>query len=336
MRAIVLYGHGERDQLVYELDYPDPQPGPHDVLLRVGATSVNYHDIFTRRGMPGIKIDFPLIAGCDLAGAIVKTGEEVAAWSPGDRVLVDPIRIEEGVYKLVGETTNGGRAELVTVHASSLIRLPDSLGYEAAACLPTAYATAYRMMSTRGAVDTGDTVLVLGASGGVGTACVLLAKQVGAEVIACTTSATKAEQLCALGADHVIDYTTHDLRSEIYRLCGKPRIVGGGGVSVVVNFTGGDTWVPSLHCLRKGGRLLTCGATAGFSPRTDLRYIWSFEQTILGSDSWTRNELESIVAMARMGCLEPVIGVVLPLNEAAEAERLLEDREIIGKIVLVP
>jgi alcohol dehydrogenase len=335
VKAAVLEAHGDRDRIVYK-DVPDPRILPHEVLLAVEATSVNFHDIFTRRGMPGITIDLPLITGSDVAGRIREVGKGVEGWSPGDRVLVDPIDWSAERPGMIGETRDGGRAELMAVDASQLIALPDDVGFAAAACLPLAYGTAYRMMITRGAVEADERVLVLGASGGVGTGCVLLAKRAGCEVIACASSPAKLERLAKLGADHLIDYSETDFRKEVYQICGKPRVLGGGGVDVVVNFTGGDTWAPSLKCLTKGGRLLTCGATAGYDPPTDIRYIWTFEQHIVGSDGWTREDLVELVRLVSEGSFQPVIDAVLPLSEAREAERLLEDREVFGKVILVP
>ena len=335
MKAAVLEGHGDRDRIVYR-DVPDPTIGADEVLLSVKATSVNFHDIFTRHGMPGIKIEFPLITGSDVAGQIREVGEAVEGWDVGQRVLVDPIKFDEDRPGMIGETSPGGRAELLAVHASQLIRMPDNVSFEDAASLPLAIGTAHRMMLTQGAVKAGEKVLVLGASGGVGTGCVLLAKLAGCEVIACASSNEKLERLHAIGADHLINYRENDFRKEIYRICGKPRVGGGGGVDVVVNFTGGDTWVDSLKCLTKGGRLLTCGATAGFDPKTDLRYIWTFEQQIIGSNGWTRQDLEDLLRLVSEGSLSPVIDKVLPLSEAREAERLLEDREVFGKVVLTP
>jgi alcohol dehydrogenase len=335
MKAAILEGHGDRDRIAYR-DVPDPTIAPDEILLSVRATSVNFRDIFTRRGMPGIEIEFPLITGSDVAGEIRVVGEAVKGWGVGDRVLVDPITSDPTRPGMIGETSHGGRAELLAVHASQLIRMPDNVSFEDAASLPLAYGTAYRMMVTRGEVKAGEKVLVLGASGGVGTGCILLAKLAGCEVIACASSGEKLEKLRSIGADHVIDYREADFRKEIYRIFGKPKVLGGGGVDVVVNFTGGDSWAESLKCLTKDGRLLTCGATASFDPKTDLRYIWTFEQHIIGSDGWTRQDLEELLRLISEGSLSPVIDRSLPLSEAREAERLLEDREVFGKVVLIP
>jgi alcohol dehydrogenase len=323
------------EQLTYETDFPEPEAGPGEVIVQVKASSLNYHDVFTRRGMPGIKIPKPMIMGLDIAGEIAALGPDVDAWSIGDRVLLDPIdRVRGG---LMGETIPGGLAERCRAGVHQLIRIPDGVSFEDAAALPVAYGTAHRMMVTLGRVSAGERVLILGVSGGVGTCCVFLAKLAGAEVVACASTESKLQRLRDFGADHVINYTTHDFVQAIFGLYGKPHRRGGpGGVDMVVNYSGGDTWVPSLKCLRKGGRLLTCGATAGFDPPTDMRYIWTFELQILGSNGWTVEDLEALLKLVQAGQLKPVIDRVLPLAEAGEALRLLEDREVVGKVIVTP
>lgn len=335
MRAAVIHEHGGGDVIRYEPSFPDPSPGPGQVVLRVRATSLNYHDVFTRRGMPGIKLKFPVIMGLDVAGEVVECGAGVTDWKPGSRVLVDPInRVEGG---LLGETTHGGLAELCLVHAHQLVAIPDEVSFDAAAALPVAFGTARRMMVTNGQVRAGEKVLVLGASGGVGICCVMLAKMAGAEVIACASSEAKLNRLRELGADHVLNYQEIDFVQWVNEKFGKPqRRSYDGGVDVIVNYTGGDTWVKSLRALKRGGRLLTCGATAGFDPKEDLRYIWTFELKILGSNSWDRSDLEALLQLVKTGAMKVPIDRVFPLDEAAEAIRLIEEREVIGKVVVTP
>jgi len=257
MKAMVLRERGAGG-LQYETDFPDPAPGAGDVVIRVRAASLNYHDVFTRRGMPGIKIPIPAIMGLDVAGEIAAVGPEVAGWRVGDRVLGDPInRVEGG---LTGETVHGGLAEYCRLRAHQLVAIPDGIGFEQAAALPCAYGTARRMMFTNGRVTAGEKILILGASGGVGVCCVQLAKLAGATVIAATSSEEKVARLRALGADHIVNYAEEDFVQAIYALCGKPARRGAGsdrGVDVVVNYTGGNTWTRSLRVLRVGGRLLT-------------------------------------------------------------------------------
>lgn len=335
MRAVVLHEHGDIENLTYHEDYADPECGESQVIIRVGATSLNYHDVFTTKGMPGIKVPLPIVIGLDISGEIKEIGAGVEGWSIGDRVLVnplDPVAPEKG---LMGEMLDGGTAELCAVDATRLIKIPEGCSYEQAAALPVAYGTAHRMMITNGGMKGGEKVLILGASGGVGSCCVLLAKMMGCEVVAAGSSPDKLEALRAWGADHVIDYT--DFEKQIYGIYGKPhRRKYEGGVDVVINFTGGDTWVPSLKSTQRGGKILTCGATAGFDPTEDLRYVWTFELKILGSNSWAIEDLETLMQLIADGKLKPVIDTVLPLEQTAEGVRQLRDREVIGKIVITP
>jgi alcohol dehydrogenase len=332
----VLHEHGAGG-LRYETDFPDPTPGAGDVVVRVRAASLNYHDIFTRRGMPGIRIPMPAIMGLDVAGEIAALGTGVSRWKVGDRVLGDPInRVEGG---LTGETAHGGLAEYCRLRAHQLVAIPDGVGFATAAALPCAYGTARRMIFTNGRVKGGEKVLILGASGGVGVCCVQLAKLAGATVIAATGSAEKAERLRALGADHTIDYNAEDFVQSIYALYGKPTRRGAGsgrGIDVVVKYTGGDTWTRSLRVLRVGGRLLTCGATAGYDPPEDIRFIWTFELQILGSNGWAREDIVELLSMVQSGRLAAVVDATYPLDRAAEALARLEDRQVFGKLVIAP
>src|SRR3954468_22232306 len=334
MRAVVLREHGELDKLQYVTDFPDPVATEGHVVIRVRATSFNYHDIFTVRGMPGIKVPMPMIIGLDIAGEILAVGGGVTGWKKGDRVLVNPLNKQKG---LMGEMMHGGLAEKCLVAADQLIRMPDGVSYEQAAALPVAYGTAHRMIVTHDTIKKGEKVLVLGASGGVGTGCVLLAKMLGAEVIACASSEGKLQALKNMGADEVVDYTKTDWSKWAVEKYGKPqRRSYEGGVDVVVNFTGGDTWVPSLRCLKRGGKLLVCGATAGYDPKEDLRYVWSFEIEIKGSNSFYDEDLAGLMTLIQQGRIKPVIDKVLPLEQAAEGLRLIQDREVIGKVVVTP
>ena len=272
MRAAVVHRHGGPEELVFEADFPDPRPAQGEVVIRVGACSLNYHDVFTRRGMPGIKVPMPIVMGLDIAGKVAQLGPGVAGWSPGDRVLLDPTDWDDGT--LMGETRHGGQAEYCAVGAGQLIRLDDAVSFADAAALPVAYGTAHRMMFTNGRIQAGEKVVVLGASGVVGTCAVLLAKLAECEVVACASSEAKLDRLGEMGADHLVNYVETDWVAWVRERFGRPtRLRAEGGVDVVVNFTGGDTWVRSLRALRLGGRMLTCGATAGYDPKTDIRYI---------------------------------------------------------------
>ena len=334
MKALVLRKHGGLDELDVVRDYPAPRAADGHVVIRVRAASFNYHDVFTVRGMPGIKVPLPVIIGLDMAGEIAEVGAGVTGWKAGDRVLVNPVNKKKG---LMGEMLDGGMAEYCAVAADQLVAMPAGVSFEQAASLPVAYGTAHRMLITHQTVKAGDKVLVLGASGGVGTGCVLLAKMLGAEVIACASSVEKLARLKAMGADEVIDYTNTEWSKWAVEKYGKPqRRSYDGGVDVVINFTGGDTWVPSLRCLKRGGKLLVCGATAGYDPKEDLRYVWSFELQIIGSNSFYDDNLAALMELIGAGKIKPVIDKVLPLEQAREGLRLIQDREVIGKVVVKP
>ena len=334
MKALLLRKHGGLEDLEVVDDYPVPAAIEGHVVIRVRDSSFNDHDVFTVRGMPGIKVPLPVIIGLDMAGEIAEVGPGVTGWKVGDRVLVNPVNRKKG---LMGEMLDGGMAEYCLVSADQLVAMPTGVSFEEAASLPVAYGTAHRMLITHDTVKKGDRVLVLGASGGVGTGCVILAKLLGAEVIACASSEEKLRRLKEMGADEVVDYTKVDWSKWAVEKYGKPqRRSYEGGVDVVVNFTGGDTWVPSLRCLKRGGKLLVCGATAGYDPKEDLRYVWSFELKIIGSNSFYDDNLKGLMDLISAGRMKPVIDKVLPLEEAREGLRLIQDREVIGKVVVTP
>lgn len=338
MKAQVIRSHGDIDQITFETNWPDPTPDDGHVVIRVEACTLNYHDLFTLRGMPGITVPMPIIMGIDMAGTIAAVGPNCGDWKEGDRVLVDPLGRER--YSLLGETSDGGLAEYCKVPANQLIRLPEGVSADAAAALPVAYGTAHRMMVERGGLTldgkSDKKIFILGASGGVGTCCVQLAKLSGAEVIVAASTEDKLDKLKALGADHGINYKTEDFAKALYGFVGKPRIVGGGGVDMIVNFTGGDTWVPSLKSLSKGGSILTCGATAGFDPKTDLRYIWTFELNIIGSNGWNREDLHALLKLVQDGKLNPPLESVYSLADAPKAFKQLEERAAFGKLLIKP
>jgi alcohol dehydrogenase len=325
MKAAVIEKQGGLENLMYR-DWPDPIPREGEVLLRVRACGLNHLDIFVRRGMPGFPVPVPFISGGDIAGEIAALGPRVNGWGVGDRVALHPVT-HEG---MMGEEIPGGMAEYVRVPTENLIRLGSRLDFATAAAVPIAYGTAIKMLLEIGKIEPSDLVLVLGASGGVGIACVQIAKMLGARVIAAAGSEEKCRKLREIGADDTIDYSKQDFSREAWTLSGKT------GVDVVVNYTGGDTWIPSLRALKRRGKLLTCGATAGFDTRNDMRFIWVRELQILGSNGYSRQDIATALDHAAAGRVKPVISHRLPLSEAREAERLMEDRKFFGKIILLP
>jgi alcohol dehydrogenase len=334
MRALLLRQHGGLENLEVVDDHPRPKAVEGHVVIRVKASSFNYHDVFTVKGMPGIKVPLPVVIGLDMAGDIAEIGPGVSGWKEGDAVLVNPLNKKKG---LMGEMLDGGMAEYCLVAADQLIRMPDEVSYADAASLPVAYGTAHRMLVTHNTINAGDKVIILGASGGVGTGCVELCKLLGAHVIACASSEEKMAKLREIGADETINYTEVDFSKWAVEKYGKPqRRTYEGGVDVVINFTGGETWHPSLRCLKRGGKLLVCGATAGYDPKEDLRYVWSFELQIIGSNSFYDENLIALMQMIEAGKMKPLIDRNVPLEGAAEGLRLIQDRKVIGKVVVAP
>lgn len=332
MKAIIFHRHGGVENLRYE-EIPDPEFGPNEVMIRVKAVSLNGFDPMILSGSTSLKTPFPMSPGGDFSGEIVDTGSsvDISKWKSGDRVCPYPYIEGRG---MIGETLPGACRELVTMPAKNLLRMPEKLSFIDAASLPIAYGTARRMMQTRGQIRSGEKVLILGATGGVGTCCVQLAAAAGAEVIACGSASWKLAKLKEIGATHVIDTSKEDVLRVIHEKFGKPRYTGGGGVDVVVNYVGGDTWIPSLKALGCHGRLLVCGATAGYAPAEDLRYIWSFELQIIGSDGWTYEDQTALMEMVVQGKLKPVIHSARPLSETPQALQELIDRKVFGKSVL--
>jgi alcohol dehydrogenase len=334
MKAVRFHAHGGPEALVLE-HIPSPRPASDQCLIRVRAVALNGFDPMVLKGIPGLKTPLPMIPGGDIAGEVVAVGAEVdvGAFRPGDRVQVVPYQPPIG---MMGETLPGGACEFIAVPARFLVKVPAEVDFVAAAALPIAYGTALRMIEVRGNVQAGETVLVLGASGGVGTCAVQIAKRRGATVLAAASSAEKAERLTAIGADVVIDTSQEDFVEVVHRRYGKPRIWGDGGIDVVVNYIGGETWTKSLKVLKRFGRLLTCGATAGHDPREDIRYIWSFEHSIIGSNAWEPADQVRLLELVRDGELQPVIDRVLPLERLREGLEALMQRSVFGKVVLEP
>jgi alcohol dehydrogenase len=326
MRAALVRAHGGPEQLEYGWA-PVPQPPAGWIRVRVLACALNMLDVFVRRGMPGVHLDLPHIPGGDIVGTIDALGEGAHDPPPGTLVLLDPLV----KHKALGEDLDGGLAEYVIAPAGNAIPLAaaasDAPRY---AALPIAYGTARRMLADRAHLAPGETVVVLGAAGGVGVACIQLGKVMGARVIACSSSRVKLEQLAALGADELVDTSSGEFGSQVWNLTGRT------GADVVVDYLGADTWPQSIRAVRRGGRLVTCGATTGFLAETDLRYVWTRELSILGSDGWSRGDLTELVRQVRAGELAPVIHGTFPLSRVRDAVAELEDRRAVGKLVVVP
>ncbi len=342
MRAVVFRRHGGPEVLEVA-DIPAPRVGASDVLVRVRATALNHLDLWVRKGWPQLKLELPHVLGADIAGVVEAVGSEVRGIEPGQEVIVSPgvscMRCEACLsgrdhhcpsYGILGEHRAGGYAELVAVPHHNVVPKPANLSFAEAAAAPLVMMTAWEMLRRRAAVLPGETVLVHAAGSGVGSAGVQIAKLLGAQVIATASSDAKLEKARALGADHVVNYETADFVAEVRRLAGKK------GVDVVFDHVGGKTWDGSVRVLKSGGRLVTCGATAGHEVELDLKHLFYRKLSLLGSTMGSKGDLVRIVRLLAQKKLQAVIDRTLPLDQAAKAHELLADRAQFGKVVLEP
>lgn len=326
MHAALVTSHGGPENLVYGLA-DRPEPPPDWLRVRVLACALNMLDVFVRRGMPGIEFELPHIPGGDIVGIVDALGEGSDGPPVGTVVLLDP----SVNRKALGEDLPGGLAEYAVAPAANAIPL-DAAPADAAkyAALPIAYGTARRMLVTRAHLQPGETVAVLGAAGGVGVACVQIGSALGARVIACSSSSEKLRRLGELGADVLIDTSTTDFSRQIWEVTDRQ------GADVVIDYLGADTWPGSIRCTRRSGRIVTCGASTGFLAETDLRYVWTRELDLLGSDGWSRDDLLELVGQVASGELVPEIHGVYSLSDVRVAVAELEERRAVGKVVVVP
>jgi NADPH:quinone reductase-like Zn-dependent oxidoreductase len=342
MRAIIIREHGGRERLLLE-EVAEPAVGPGQVRVRVRACALNHLDVWVRKGIPGMRLEFPHILGADIAGEVESIGPGVEHVALGTRVVLAPGVSCGGcreclagrdnlcrTYAILGETRPGGYAELVTVPASNLLPYPGDLDFPGAAAIPLTFQTAWQMLVDKARVKPGETVLVLAAGSGVGAAGVQVAKLWGARVIATASTEEKLRRALELGADHVVNHAEQDLVAEVKRLTDKR------GADVVFEHIGAATWQKSILACARGGRVVTCGATSGWDARTDLRHVFFRQITILGSTMGSKSVLFDVIDHVRAGRLRPVVDRVMPLAEAAEGHRLLEERAQFGKVVLVP
>lgn len=341
MRAIVFSEHGPAEVLRYVTDFPIPEPGPGQVRVRLIAAAVNYLDIWVRNGWPGIGLDYPHIPGADGSGVIDALGAGVTGWSVGERVAIDPTLEWGGTplrdapdqkvprFALLGEHARGTYAETVCVPARCLLKLPEHVSHAEAAAASLVFVTAWHSLITRGGLRAGESVLLVGAGGGVNTAALQIARLAGCTVIVVGSSDAKLEQARALGADAVIRSDVAGGWSRaVYQLTAKR------GVDVVVDNVGAPTFNDSLRALARGGRLLTVGNTGGAALSIDNRLIFGKHLTIIGSTMGPREDYVTVMRLVFRGVLRPVIGATLPLQQAADAQRMLEAGTVFGKVVL--
>jgi NADPH:quinone reductase-like Zn-dependent oxidoreductase len=325
VKAVRIHEDGGPEVLRYE-DAPDAVAGPGEVLLSLRAASLNHLDLWVRRGLPSVPK--PRILGADGAGVVAAVGEGVEGFSTGDRVVINP-GIEHGNrITVIGEHTDGTHAELIAIPAGNVYPLDDSLSFEEAAAFPLVFETAYRMLVTRGRVQEGEWVLVWGIGGGVATAALVIAKALGARVLATSSSDEKLARAAELGADATVNHVTDDVLAEV------KRVTGGPGADLVVEHVGDATWKTSLAAVRPFGRVVVCGATTGPNPPAQLHRIWWKQLDVLGSTMGSREDFEGVYELVRTGRAKPVVDSVFPLSEIQAAHERLESGEQFGKVVL--
>jgi NADPH:quinone reductase-like Zn-dependent oxidoreductase len=342
MKAVVFERFGGPEVLEAR-EVPEPAIRPDEALIEVKACGINHLDLWVRQGLRGLDIQMPHILGSDIVGVVVGLGAAVRHLEPGARVLVCPT-LSCGVcpacqagddnlcreYDVLGRRRNGGYAERVAVPGVNCLPYPDNLGWEHAAAVPLVFLTAWHMLVGRARLKAGEDVLVIGASSGVGSAAIQIARLLGARVIATAGSAAKLERARALGAHEGIDHTHGDLAAEVRSLTGKK------GVEVVFEHVGGPVFERAVGALARNGRLVTCGATAGGKASLDLNQLFGRHLTLLGSWMGRRAELIEVLQFVRDGRLAPVVDSVVPLAEARRAHERIEARLHFGKVVLVP
>lgn len=341
MKAVIFQNHGGPEVLEFT-DVPDPKINFNQVLVEVRACALNHLDVWVRNGMPGIKIPLPHILGNDVAGVVREVGQLVTWVKVGDEVLIQPgvscghcaacLAGRDNMcdeYDIIGYRRDGGYAELVAVPGVNVIPKPKNLSWPEAAALPLVTLTAWHMLVKRANVQPGEDVLVHAAGSGVGSLGIQIAKLHGARVIATAGSEDKLEKARELGADETVNYSSDDWPKQVKRL------TGGRGVDIVFEHTGEATWPGSILSLKKGGRLVTCGATSGFDARTDLRHVFYRHLTILGSMMGSKADLLAAMKFIESGEIRAVIDRTLPLADARQAHELMEDRAQFGKLILI-
>lgn len=344
MKAVVLSEFGSCDRLEFR-DWPDPQPRDDEVLLDVLACGVNHVDLDVRAGISRFPIQLPHILGREIVGEVTAVGTRVEGLKTGDRVMAGEMFTacwrcpqclggRDNVCWNVdypGVFRPGGYAEMIAVPARDTMLLPDGLDPIDAAASQVTLGTAWRALLNRsGGLIPGERVLITAAASGVGSAAVQVAHLVGAEVIAAVGDAAKAKQVMALGADHVVDYSTTDLAAAVADL------TDGGGVDLALEIAGGDLFRGAMASLRDGGRLVLVGAHGGEVVPTDLIPIFRYERAVLGSARATRSEMTSAMQALASGRIKAVVDSAIPLDQAPDAHRRLESRKNVGKVVLVP
>jgi NADPH:quinone reductase-like Zn-dependent oxidoreductase len=341
MKALTLTGIGGLDHLQLQ-EVPAPAiRAPDEVLVRVRCAALNRLDLWMTGGLPNARPSFPHIVGSDGAGEIEAVGTAAGRWRPGDRVLINPglacghcAACEDGEdslcanYAILGEHLPGTAAELLVIPAANLGRVPEGMAWSEAAGFTLSTLTAWRMLTGRAKLQAGETVLIWGVGGGVGMAALQIAVLLGARAIVTSGSDAKLAAAIRLGATVAVNHKSADVVAEVR------SETGGRGADVVVDSVGEATWANSLRALRRGGRLVVCGATTGPAVSFDLRRLFWHQWSVLGSTMGNRREFAEIVRLAQEGKLWPVVDSVVPLADGAAAYERMQRGEQTGKLVI--
>ena len=341
MKALVLNAYGGIEHLAVE-DVPKPRLiEPDHVLLRMHRAALNHLDLWVLQGLPGVEHIFPHVMVGDGAGEVAEAGTAVDHLGVGDRVMINPgvscyrcdmCRAGEHSlcvqYRLLGEHLPGTAAEYVVVPARNCAPVPDGMPWDQAAAFSLVTLTAWRLLTTRGRLAPGETILIWGIGGGVAQAALQIARLHGARTIITSSSDDKLARGAELGADHLLNHNDVDVVKEVRRLTGKR------GVDLVLDSVGEATWERSLRCLAPRGRLVTCGGTTGAKVSTDVRRLFWFQYDIMGSTMGNNREYQEIVRLAAQGKLWPVVDRTFPLDDGARAFERLQNADHFGKVVI--
>lgn len=324
------------------MDLPTPTFDDDEVLVQVKACALNHLDVWVRKGLP-TKISMPHIGGCETAGVVAEVGRRVQNFKVGQRVLISPGQscmqchwcnqsldscCDE--YRIQGYQTNGGFAEYAKARACDLLPISEAWSFAEWAAVPLTFVTAWNMLHRRAGLQPNDTVVVFGASSGVGTAAIQIAKAGGARVFAVAGNEEKLRKAEQLGADALINYNTQDIGKEV-----RARTEG-RGADIVVEHVGAAIWPQAMKCLGKNGRLVTCGATTGNKVEIDLRFFFTQQHCVLGAYMGSRHDLLQCLRLVERRVFQPVVDSVFPLKELRAAQERMEKREMFGKIVVTP